>query len=265
MTGRNYGVFTLGGLRTGTGTRNKWVVLYCQEAFTLYFNGVFTLAWSGTGTRTGARTSIMQNLSHCTGTWKNGLYGFNKNLSHCTWTGTGKNISIHHRAHFQDLKNGYQTHSSGPENVPGLLPCPCSGAVWKVLIKTIQPILPGPCPCPGPGSRPSQCEYTLTDTGAEFYCAPLASSGGGRRPETVPINIKVAILAFTLSIANINNKTTDYSRVKFSFRQWVTDRLGFHWRVFHYLACCVWWSSDSPRVLRLFHTYLFKLGDEVHL
>ena len=148
----------------------------------------------------------MQNLSHCTGTLKNGLYGFNKKLSHCTWTGTGKNISIHHRAHFQDLKNGYQTHSSGPENVPGLLPCSCSGAVWKVLIKTIQPILPGPCPCPGPGSRPSQCEYTLTDTGAEFYCAPLASSGGGRRPETVPINIKVAILAFTLSIANINNK-----------------------------------------------------------
>ena len=122
-------------------------------------HGVFTLAWSGTGTGTG--TSIMQNLSHCTGTWKNGLYGFNKNLSHCTWTGTGKNTSIHHRAHFQDLKNGYQTHSSGPENVLGVLPCPCSGAVWKVLIKTIQPILPGPCPCLGPGSGPSQCEYTI--------------------------------------------------------------------------------------------------------
>ena len=122
-------------------------------------NGVFTLAWSGTGTRTGTGSSIIQNLSHCTGTWKNGLYGFNKNLSHCTWTGTGKNISIHHMADFQDLKNGYQTHSSGPENVPGVLPCPCSGAVWKVLIKTIQPILPGPCPCPGPG--PSQCEYTI--------------------------------------------------------------------------------------------------------
>ena len=102
----------------------------------------------------------MQNLSHCTGTWKNGLYGFNKNLSHCTWTGTGKHISIHHRAYFQDLKNGYQTHSSGPENIPGVLPCPCSGAVWKVLIKTIQPILPGPCP--GPGSGPSQCEYTIS-------------------------------------------------------------------------------------------------------
>ena len=123
--------------------------------------GVFTLAWSGTGTGTGTGTGIMQNLSHCTGTWKNGLYGFNKNLSHCTWTGTGKNTSINHREHFQDLKNGYQTHSSGPENVPGVLPCPCSGAVWKVLIKTIQPILSGPCPCPGPGSGPSQCEYTI--------------------------------------------------------------------------------------------------------
>ena len=123
--------------------------------------GVFTLAWSGTGTGTRTGTCIMQNLSHCTGTRKNGLYGFNKNLSHCTWTGTGKNTSIHHRAHFQDLKNGYQTHSSGPENIPGVLPCPCSGAVWKVLIKTIQPILPGPCPCPGPGSGPSQCEYTI--------------------------------------------------------------------------------------------------------
>ena len=123
--------------------------------------GVFTLAWSGTGTGTGTRTCIMQNLSHCTGTWKNGLYGFNKNLSHCTWTGTGKNTSIHHRAHFQDLKNGYHTHSSGPENIPGVLPCPCLGAVWKVLIKTIQSILPGPGPCPGPASGPSQCEYTI--------------------------------------------------------------------------------------------------------
>ena len=89
------------------------------------------------------------------------VYGFNKNLSHCTWTGTEKNISIHHRAHFQNLKNGYQIHSSGPENVPGVLPCPCSGGVWKVHIKTIQPILPGPCPCPCSGSGPSQCEYTI--------------------------------------------------------------------------------------------------------
>ena len=101
---------------------------------------VFTLAWSGTGTGTGTGTGIMQNLSHCTRTWKN--------------------ISIHHRAHFQDLKNGYQTHSSGPENVPGVLPYPCAGAVWKVLIKTIQPILPSPCPVPHSG--PSQCEYTIT-------------------------------------------------------------------------------------------------------
>ena len=118
-------------------------------------HGVFTLAWSGTGTGTG--TGIMHNLSHCTWTGKNGLYGFNKNLSDCTWTGTGKNTSIHHQEHFQDLKNGYQTHSSGPENVPSVLPCPCSGTVWKVLIKTIKPILPGP----GPGSGPSQCEYTI--------------------------------------------------------------------------------------------------------
>ena len=97
------------------------------------------------------------------GPGKNGLYGFNKNLSHCTWTGTGKNTSIRYQEHFQDLKNGYQTHSSGPENVPGVLPCPCSGAVWKVLIKPIQPILPGPGPgsCSDPGSGPSQCEYTI--------------------------------------------------------------------------------------------------------
>ena len=129
------------------------VLLYWIVHFDIFWHreiaerchGVFTLAWSGTGTGTG--------------TGKNGLYGFNKNLSHCTSTGTGKNTSIHRREHFQDLKNGYQTHSSGPENVPSILPCPCSGAVWKVLIKTIQPILPGSCP--GPGSRPSQCEYTI--------------------------------------------------------------------------------------------------------
>ena len=59
-------------------------------------NGVITLAWSRSGTGT------------CT--WSNCLYCFNKNLSHCTWTGTGKNTNIHHRALFQDLKNGYQTH-----------------------------------------------------------------------------------------------------------------------------------------------------------
>ena len=88
----------------------------------------------------------MQSLSHYTWSGKNGLYGFNKNLSHYTWTGTGKNTSIHHQEHFQDLKNGFQTHSSSPENVPGVLPCPCSGAVWKVLIKKVQPILPGPGP-----------------------------------------------------------------------------------------------------------------------
>ena len=42
-------------------------------------------------------------------------------------------------------ENGYQAHSAGPENVPG------------VLIKTIQHILLGPGPCPGP----IQCEYTI--------------------------------------------------------------------------------------------------------
>ena len=85
--------------------------------------------------------------------------------------------------------------------------------------------------------------YTLTDTGAEFNCAPLASSGGGRRPATVPINMKAAILAFTLSIANIN-KTTDYSQVKFSFRQWATYRLGFQRRIFYpFFATC-----DDPQI-----------------
>ena len=29
--------------------------------------------------------------------------------------------SINQWKHFQDLKNEYQTHSSGPENVPGVL------------------------------------------------------------------------------------------------------------------------------------------------
>ena len=29
--------------------------------------------------------------------------------------------SINQWKHFQDLKNGYQTHSSGPENVPSVL------------------------------------------------------------------------------------------------------------------------------------------------
>ena len=47
-------------------------------------HGVFTLAWSGAGTGTGTGTGIMHNLSHCTWTGKNGLYGFNKNLSDCT-------------------------------------------------------------------------------------------------------------------------------------------------------------------------------------
>ena len=40
-------------------------------------DGLFTLAVSGTGTRTETRT------------WMNGLYGFVQSLSHCTWTGTG--------------------------------------------------------------------------------------------------------------------------------------------------------------------------------
>ena len=45
-------------------------------------NGVLTLAWYRTRTGTGTRTSIVQSLSYCTGTWKNGLYDFNENLSY---------------------------------------------------------------------------------------------------------------------------------------------------------------------------------------
>ena len=127
-------------------------------------DGVFTLAWSGTGTGTG------------TGTGKNGLYGFNKNLSHCTWTGTGKNTWNIFRTWRMGLVPIFQVLKMFPVMNTSVLPCPCSGAVWKVLIKTIQPILPGPCamwkvlhntgpsPCPGPGSGPSQCEYTITVT-----------------------------------------------------------------------------------------------------
>ena len=39
--------------------------------------------------------------------------------------------------------------------------CPCSGAVWKILYKTLQPIHPclsaGPSPLPGDG----QCDWTI--------------------------------------------------------------------------------------------------------
>ena len=52
--------------------------------------------------------------------------------------------SINQWKHFQDLKNGYQAHSSGPEDVPSVL---------------IKKILPGPGPCPDSG--PSQCEDTI--------------------------------------------------------------------------------------------------------
>ena len=126
------------------------------------WNAIFTLAWSGTGTGTG------------TGTGKNGLYGFNKNLSHCTWTGTGKNTWNIFRTWRMGLVPILQVLKMYPVMNTSVLPCPCSGAVWKVLIKTIQPIFPGPCamwkvphntgpgPCPRPGSRPSQCEYTIT-------------------------------------------------------------------------------------------------------
>ena len=74
--------------------RNIYIQVLVLTKFTVYLktqwkyhpkcDGVFTLAWSGTGTGTGTGTCIMQNVSNCTGTWKNGLYGFNKNLSHCT-------------------------------------------------------------------------------------------------------------------------------------------------------------------------------------
>ena len=58
-------------------------------------NGVFTLAWSGTGTGTG----------------KNGLYDIMQNVSHYTGTGTGKITGKN--------TNGCYTHFSGPENLPG--------------------------------------------------------------------------------------------------------------------------------------------------
>ena len=58
--------------------------------------------------------------------------------------------SINQWKHFQDLKNGYQIHSSGPENVP------------SVLIKKFFPV---PVPVEGPDSGPSQCEYTITEMG----------------------------------------------------------------------------------------------------
>ena len=123
----------------------------------LFRNGVFTLAWSGSRT----------------GTWKNGLYGFNKNLSHCTWTGPGKNTWNLFRTWRMGLVPIFHILKMCPVMNTSVLPCPCSGAVWKALIKTIQPILPGPCamwkvlhstgpgPCPSPGSGPSQCEYTI--------------------------------------------------------------------------------------------------------
>ena len=58
-------------------------------------HGVFTLAYSGSGTGTG----------------KNGLYDIMQNVSHCTRTGTGE-ITRKNR-------NGCYTHFSGPENLPG--------------------------------------------------------------------------------------------------------------------------------------------------
>ena len=130
--------------------------------------GVFTLAWSGTGTGTGTR--------------KNGLYGFNKNLSHCTWTGTGMNTGNIFRTWRMGLVPIFQVLKMFPVMNTSVLPCPCSGAVWKVLIKTIEPILPSPGamwkvpyntgPSPSPGSGPSQFEYTIRDyekRGAEKY------------------------------------------------------------------------------------------------
>ena len=73
-------------------TAQKCVVelIYLRHLVPSQTNGVFTLAWSGTG--------------------KNGLYGFDKSLSHCTGTGTGTGTG---------KKSGCYTHLSGPENVPG--------------------------------------------------------------------------------------------------------------------------------------------------
>ena len=97
-----------------------------------------------------------------------------KNLSHCTWKGTGKNTGNIFRTWRLGTRPIFQVLKMFPVINTSVLPCPCLGAVWKVLIKTIQPILPGPgamwkvlhntgqSPCLGPSSRPSQCEYTTT-------------------------------------------------------------------------------------------------------
>ena len=58
---------------------------------------------------------------------------------------------------FSGPENVYQTHSSGPENVPGFL---------------FKKNFPGPGPCPGPGSGPSQCEYTITILLRSLYYDP---------------------------------------------------------------------------------------------
>ena len=43
----------------------------------------------------------------------------------------------------------------------GVSPCPCSGEVWKVLHKTVEPIYSclGPSSCPGTGD--SKCNWTI--------------------------------------------------------------------------------------------------------
>ena len=138
-----------------------FMCVICQCKWTLRSNGVFTLASSGTGTRTG------------TGTRKNGLYGFKKNLSHYTWTGTGKNTRNIFRTWRMSTRPILQVLKMFLVMNTSVLPYPCSGAVWKVLIKTIiQLILGGPSTMwkvlhdthPGPcsGSGPSQCEYTIS-------------------------------------------------------------------------------------------------------
>ena len=66
----------------------------CRDTI-LFTNGVFRLAYSGTGT--GDRNRH----------WKIGLYDIMQNISHYTRTGT--------RLMTGDFKNGFQTQFPGPE------------------------------------------------------------------------------------------------------------------------------------------------------
>ena len=137
-----------GPVQWGPMHHGSWVMVTCgSPPVDRLTDGVFTLAVSGTGTRTR------------TWTRKNGLYGLKKNLSHCTWIRT--------EAWAGTRKNGLCTYFSGPETV--------SGSVFQLYCNGFQVSSSGhrhsqcewflhnisPGPCPGP--RDSQCEYTITD------------------------------------------------------------------------------------------------------